>query len=68
MVELGLAVSSGQLRSHDLLWHLGLKLNGLQRFTRDTGQFLLRSHPLLVSCQEAWGPQEPEETLSGYGR
>lgn len=52
MVELVLAVSSGQLGSHDLLWHLGLKLNGLQRYTRDTGQFLLHSHPLLVSCQE----------------
>ena len=68
MVELGLAVSSGQLRSHDPLWYLGLKLNGLQRYTRETGKFLPHNPPLLVSWQEAWGPQEPEETLSGYDR
>lgn len=65
MVELRLAISSGQLRRHCLLWHMGLKHHSLQRYNNGSGQDKPHSLSLLVSLQEGCGPQGLERALSG---
>jgi hypothetical protein len=65
VVELRLAISSGQLRRHCLLWHMGLKHHSLQRYNNGSGQDKPHSLSLLVSLQEGCGPQGLERALSG---